>query len=48
MSDNIEKYILSFKKGLYDIIPGEALQILNEKELGRHLAGMPSLDVDEL
>ena len=44
MTDNIKDQILAFKKGLHDIIPEQALNRLNEKELGLHLAGMPKLD----
>jgi E3 ubiquitin-protein ligase HUWE1 len=44
MTDNIQEQIKAFKQGLHDIIPEQALNRLNEKDLGFHLAGMPNLD----
>jgi hypothetical protein len=44
MTRNIEKQILAFLTGLYEVIPEECLKLLSVEELGLHLSGMPTLD----
>ena len=42
------KQIENFLEGFYDIIPKKLISIFNEQELELLLAGLPSIDVDEL
>ena len=43
MSEEIQQQIKSFIKGFEEIIPYEAMLLLNENELGLKLTGMPEL-----
>ncbi|EGR34353.1 E3 ubiquitin-protein ligase, HECT-domain, putative [Ichthyophthirius multifiliis] len=48
MIANIEKQAKAFIKGLESIIPREALEFINEQELGLHLTGMPTVDIEDM
>ena len=48
MTGAIRKQIENFLEGFYDIIPKKLISIFNEQELELLLAGLPSIDVDEL
>ncbi|KRX10841.1 HECT-domain-containing protein [Pseudocohnilembus persalinus] len=45
MTDSIKEQTEAFIKGLYDIIPFEALQQLSESQLGLQLAGLQEIDL---
>ena len=47
MTSDIEEQALAFLQGLEEVVPKEALELLNEKELGLHLTGMPTVDCKE-
>lgn len=40
--------MIAFRKGIHDIIPQEVLIILTEQDIGLHLAGMPTMNIEEL
>jgi hypothetical protein len=44
MTRRVQLQTLAFIHGLEEIVPKEALIMLNEKELGLLLVGMPTLD----
>ncbi|EAS06148.2 HECT domain ubiquitin transferase (macronuclear) [Tetrahymena thermophila SB210] len=48
MINNIEKQAKAFITGLEQIIPREALELFNVQELGLHLTGMPTVDIDDM
>lgn len=48
MTSAIRKQIDSFLEGFYDIIPKKLIGIFNEQELELLIAGLPTIDVDDL
>ncbi|KAL4482579.1 hypothetical protein ABPG72_005822 [Tetrahymena utriculariae] len=48
MINNVEKQAKAFITGLEQIIPREALELFNVQELGLHLTGMPTVDIDDM
>ena len=44
MALEIKDQTEAFKEGFSEIVPSEALSLLNEKEFGLKLAGMPNID----
>ena len=44
MANEIESQTEAFIHGISEIIPMEALSLINEKDLGVRLAGVPSID----
>ena len=44
MAKEIESQTEAMIQGISEIIPAEALSIINEKDLGVRLAGVPSID----
>ena len=44
MAKEIESQTEAMIQGISEIIPTEALSIINEKDLGVRLAGVPSID----
>ncbi|XP_063952392.1 E3 ubiquitin-protein ligase HUWE1-like isoform X2 [Lytechinus pictus] len=48
MTGAIRKQIDSFLEGFYDIIPKKLIGIFNEQELELLIAGLPTIDVDDL
>ena len=48
MTGAIRKQIDSFLEGFYDIIPKKLIGIFNEQEMELLIAGLPTIDVDDL
>ena len=48
MTGSIRSQIKSFLDGFYDIVPKHLISIFNEQELELLIAGLPTIDIDEL
>lgn len=48
MTGAIRRQIDSFLEGFYDIIPKKLIGIFNEQEMELLIAGLPTIDVDDL